>query len=178
MKRFFYNISPIIGSSNHKGIVFLFFVSLDENQSSQYSFSRKEEVCFHFFFAVWNFFRENFFTFRGISSMYVCIFVESIFLMSRLQSLRPILFFLSTTKSTWKRMLEISGLFSNFCLLVKHKQRLELFWPFTVWINCSSDLKKNYNSRPSASNFKSFSRSLERFFLTVGQNNFGNKIPK
>ena len=48
-KDFFYNISPIIGSSNHKGIVFLFFVSLDENQSSQYSFSRKEEVCFHFF---------------------------------------------------------------------------------------------------------------------------------
>ena len=27
-----------------------------------------------------------------------------------------------------------------------------------------------------ASNFKSFSRSLEHFFLTVGQNNFGNKI--
>ena len=26
------------------------------------------------------------------------------------------------------------------------------------------------------SNFKSFSRSLEQFFLTVGQNNFGNKI--
>ena len=25
--------------------------------------------------------------------------------------------------------------------------------------------------------FKSFSRSLEQFFLTVGQNNFGNKIP-
>ena len=34
-------------------------------------------------------------------------------------------------------------------------------------MNCSSDLK----------NFKSFSRSLEQFFLTVGQNNFGNKIP-
>ena len=33
------------------------------------------------------------------------------------------------------------------------------------------------NSKPSASNFKSFSRSLEHFFLTVGQNNFGNKIP-
>ena len=32
------------------------------------------------------------------------------------------------------------------------------------------------NFRPSASNFKSFSRSLEQFFLTVGQNNFGNKI--
>ena len=38
-------------------------------------------------------------------------------------------------------------------------------------------LKKNSNSRPSASNFKSFSRSLEQFFLTVSQNNFGNKIP-
>ena len=33
------------------------------------------------------------------------------------------------------------------------------------------------NSRPSASNFKSFSQSLEQFLLTVGQNNFGNKIP-
>ena len=31
-----------------------------------------------------------------------------------------------------------------------------MFWPFTVWKNCSSDLKN---------------------FLTVGQNNFGNKIP-
>ena len=41
-----------------------------------------------------------------------------------------------------------------------------------------SDLKNFANSRPSASNFKSFSRSLEKFFLTaVGQNNFGNKIP-
>ena len=30
---------------------------------------------------------------------------------------------------------------------------------------------------PSASNFKSFSRSLELFFLTLGQNNFGNKMP-
>ena len=33
------------------------------------------------------------------------------------------------------------------------------------------------NSRPSVSNFKSFSQSLKQFFLTVGQNNFGNKIP-
>ena len=31
------------------------------------------------------------------------------------------------------------------------------------------------NSRPSASNFKSFARSLEQFSLTVGQNNFSNK---
>ena len=52
----------------------------------------------------------------------------------------------------------------------------KLFWPFNVWMNCSSDLKKFANSRPSASNFKSFSRSLEQFFLTAGQNNFGNKI--
>ena len=54
----------------------------------------------------------------------------------------------------------------------------KLFWPFTVWINCSTDLKNFVNSQPSASYFKSFSRSLEQlFFLTVGQNNFGNKIP-
>ena len=33
----------------------------------------------------------------------------------------------------------------------------ELFWPFTVWIHCSSDLKNFENSWPSASNFKSFS---------------------
>ena len=52
-----------------------------------------------------------------------------------------------------------------------------MFWPFTVWINCSSDLKNFANSRPSASKFKSFCQSLEQFFLTVGQNNFGNKIP-
>ena len=30
---------------------------------------------------------------------------------------------------------------------------------------------------PSASNSKSCSRLLEQFYLTVGQNNFGNKIP-
>ena len=48
----------------------------------------------------------------------------------------------------------------------------KLFWPFTVWINCSSDLKNFANSQPSASNFKSFSQSLEQFCLTKGQNNF------
>ena len=53
----------------------------------------------------------------------------------------------------------------------------KLFWPFTVWINCSSDLKIFATSQPSASYFKSFSRSLEQSFLTAGQNNFGNKIP-
>ena len=33
----------------------------------------------------------------------------------------------------------------------------KLFWPFTVWINCSSDLKNFENSQSSAWNFKSFS---------------------
>ena len=31
------------------------------------------------------------------------------------------------------------------------------------------------NSQPSVSNFKSFSQSLEQFFLTVGQNNLVTK---
>ena len=53
----------------------------------------------------------------------------------------------------------------------------KLVWPCTVWINCSSDLKNFAISQPSASNFKSFSWSVEQFFLAVGQNNFGNKIP-
>ena len=48
---------------------------------------------------------------------------------------------------------------------------------FIVWINCSRDLKNFANSWPSASNFKSFSRSQEQFILTVGLNNFGNKFP-
>ena len=52
-----------------------------------------------------------------------------------------------------------------------------LFWPFTVWINCSSDLNTFENSQPSVLNFQRFSRSLRHFFLTVGQNNFGNKVP-
>ena len=43
----------------------------------------------------------------------------------------------------------------------------KLFWPFTVWTNCSSDLK----------HFANFSQSREHFFLTAGQNNFGNKTP-
>ena len=73
--------------------------------------------------------------------------------------------------------------FINFCgLLRKHELQKTfcyqtLFWPFTFRINCSSYLKIFANSRPSASNFKSFSQSLEHFFLTVGQKNFGNKIP-
>ena len=49
--------------------------------------------------------------------------------------------------------------------------------PQLAWISCSSDLKKFANSRPSASNFIRIFQSLNHFFLTVGQNNFGNKIP-
>ena len=53
-----------------------------------------------------------------------------------------------------------------------------MFWPFTVRTNWSSVLKIFANSRPSASNAKNFSQSHTRaFFLTVSQNNFGNKIP-
>ena len=52
-----------------------------------------------------------------------------------------------------------------------------MFWFFTVQINWSSNLKIFENSQPSAPNFNSFSRLLEQFFLTFGQNNFENKIP-
>ena len=55
----------------------------------------------------------------------------------------------------------------------------KMFWPLSLfeYLTCSNDLKNIANSWPPASNFKSFSKSLEQFFLTVGQNNFGNKIP-
>ena len=73
---------------------------------------------------------------------------------------------------------------SNFLDLRKLQEQAKkafcyqkFFWPFTVWMNCSNDLKHFANSRPTACNFKTFSWSLEQFFLTVGQNNFGNKIP-
>ena len=73
-----------------------------------------------------------------------------------------------------------SNLLDNINLQEKVKKAFcyhNWFWPCIVWINCSSDLKKFANSRPSTSNFKSFSQSLEKIFLTVGQNNFGNRIP-
>ena len=41
-----------------------------------------------------------------------------------------------------------------------------------------SDVNFFFNFRPLDSNFKSFSRSQEQFFLTIDQNNFGNRIPK
>ena len=54
----------------------------------------------------------------------------------------------------------------------------KLFWPFTIQTNCSSDLKfflQILGLQPR--NSKKISWSLEQFFLTVEQNNFGNKLP-
>ena len=53
----------------------------------------------------------------------------------------------------------------------------KLFWPFTVWMNCSSDRNCFCKFSAFSLEFQKFSRSLEQFFPTVGQNNFGNKIP-
>ena len=53
----------------------------------------------------------------------------------------------------------------------------KLFWPFTVWINCSCDLKNFADSGPSASNFKKKFLITRTFFLTLGQNNFDYKMP-
>ena len=53
----------------------------------------------------------------------------------------------------------------------------KLFRTFTGLISCSSDFKILANSWLSASNFKVFLDHLEqKIFLTIGQNNFGNKI--
>ena len=53
----------------------------------------------------------------------------------------------------------------------------KLFWPFTVWVNCSSNLKIFANSWPSSSNFKSFFSITRTIFSPLGQKTFGNKIP-
>ena len=74
---------------------------------------------------------------------------------------------------------------SNFLEVINLRYKLK---KNSVTRNCSdlslfeqivvdSDLNFFANSQPSALNFKSFSQSLGQFFLTVGQNNFGNKIP-
>ena len=64
--------------------------------------------------------------------------------------------------------------------------KLPLWWPIVIcqclWnVIFFNSWKKNWihfaNYLPSATNLESFSPSLEQFFLTVGQNNFGNKIP-
>ena len=43
--------------------------------------------------------------------------------------------------------------------------------------NCSSDREKNLKFETEGQEFAKFLRSLEHFFLTVGQNTFGYKIP-
>ena len=43
--------------------------------------------------------------------------------------------------------------------------------------NCSSDREKLLKFEAEGREFATFLRSLEQFFLTVGQNNSGNKIP-
>lgn len=134
-KIFFDNISPIIGSSNHKGIVFLFFVfvSLDENQSSQYSFSRKKEVCFHFFLQFEIFFRENFFTFRGISSMYVCMYFRWKYFFNVLSPIIATIFvFLSTTRSTFSIRRSLMNHDCPCCLL-----------GFPAWFDLETDRQKS-----------------------------------
>ena len=48
----------------------------------------------------------------------------------------------------------------------------ELFWPFTVWINCSSDREKLLKFEAEGQEFAKWMRSLEQFIQTVnGQNN-------
>ena len=52
----------------------------------------------------------------------------------------------------------------------------KLFWP-TMRKNCFSDREKLLKFEAECQEFaEKSSRSLEHFFLTVGQNNFGNKI--
>ena len=62
------------------------------------------------------------------------------------------------TYSNWKKNLGSRNMHEKLVRKAFYYQKL--FRPFTDWINCSSDLK-NF----AASNFKSFSRSLEQFFL-------------
>ena len=44
--------------------------------------------------------------------------------------------------------------------------------------NCSSDREKLMKFKAEGREFTNFLRSIEQFYLTVGQNNFVNKIPK
>ena len=70
----------------------------------------------------------------------------------------------SNLNFNWSKLLQLRNLQEQVEKAFCYKK---LFWPFTVWINGSSDLKIFANSRPL----------LEQFFLTLGQNNFGIKIP-
>ena len=78
---------------------------------------------------------------------------------------------LSNPKVLWNN----TQLYDNFFAFIFQLTN----WETVFCYQKSSDLLWFFyaNSRPSATNFKSFSGSLEQLFLTVGQNNFGNKIP-
>ena len=52
----------------------------------------------------------------------------------------------------------------------------KLFWPFIFWIHFSSVWEFLLKFEAEGREFSNILRSLEQFFLTVGQNNFGNKI--
>ena len=52
----------------------------------------------------------------------------------------------------------------------------KLFWT-NVRKKISSDKEKLWKFEAEVREFAKFLRSLEQFFLTVGQNNFGSKIP-
>ena len=52
----------------------------------------------------------------------------------------------------------------------------KLFWS-TVRKICSSDREIFLKFEAEGQEFQKFFSTLEQFFLTVGQNNFGNKIP-
>ena len=76
-------------------------------------------------------------------------------------------FILVVTKSLWSSP-------NQFGQTKTILDRLKLFWSHRRTRHKWSQKFCNF----SASNFKTFSRSLEQFILTeVGQNNFGNNIP-
>ena len=69
----------------------------------------------------------------------------------------------------WAEILTIFGSYFG-----RNDDFIDSFWNLLTF----SDLNFFSNFRSAFSpKFKSFSRSLEHFFLTVGQINFGNKIP-
>ena len=51
-----------------------------------------------------------------------------------------------------------------------------MFWPFTAWIDCSSDLKNFAKFSAFSLESQKFFSISRFFFLTVDQNNFDNKI--
>ena len=86
----------------------------------------------------------------------------------------------------WVFFFNLNYNFSNVLNLGNLQEQVKKVYCFknctSLHFHCSNKLiqgSQNFeNSRPSALNFKSFSWSLEQFFsLSIGQNNFRNKIP-